>query len=88
MRREETKKMWVSKYALTSQVREVDASFAFAGRHKYYHFEDDDWRTLRLGTEIHETKELAEKAASAMRLKRIKSLEKQISQIKAAQEQK
>lgn len=82
--KEESKKMWVSKYALTSEVREVDATFSYEAGGHYYRTSDSDFRSLRLGTDIHVSKELAQKAADAMRAKKIKSLEKQIAQIKAA----
>lgn len=82
--KEESKKMWVSKYALTSAVQEVHAIFFFESGKKDFYRVGSDYRSLCMGRDIHESKEAADKAAEAMRTKKLKSLEKQIAQIKAA----
>ena len=80
-----TKTLYRSKYALSEG--KINAA-------KYEVSSDGDWRRiggpyyeyyLKLGRDVHETAEGAIKAAEAARAKRIASLEKQITKLKALQ---
>lgn len=74
-------KVWISKYALTKGLFEVDVElsnkFPDMVREKntivFYHGEGKEW---------HRTKECAVKRAEEMRIKKIESLTKQIQKIK------
>lgn len=75
-------KVWISKYALSSGIAEIDAKEVGNGmvqqlgvRHAiYYHGEGRDW---------HRTPEAAHAHAEQMRVKKIASLEKQIAKLKS-----
>ena len=75
-------KVWISKYALTQGIYEMEIDhMSEDGRAVYgkawteaYHGEGREW---------HRTKEDAVKRAEEMRIRKIKSLEKQIEKIKS-----
>lgn len=66
---------------MNRQVAETEVSESEDGK---YFYPINSWVALKIGRDIHESKEAAEKAAEEMRAKEIKSLEKQIAKIKAA----
>lgn len=74
-------KVWITKYALTLGIIEADAESTqsvgmiklVGGRiHDYYHGDGKEW---------HPTREGAVRKAEEMRLKKIQSLQKQISRL-------
>ena len=74
-------KVYVSKRALTDGVTEgvVDRQ-AYCGK---YVFVDGSWEMLRIGTEVHETREEAVRAAEKKRAAKIALLRKQIARLEA-----
>lgn len=74
--------MWVSKWAATDgSVSEVIATgFSSSGAH-VTEIGGSGWYYMRIGRDIHETREQAIEAANAMVQKRIKSLQKQIEKL-------
>lgn len=77
MYREETKTLFISKYALTSGVEErnclINETFDSAKYGLDY---------FRIGKDAHETREAAVAAAEKMRVAKIASLEKQLKKLR------
>ena len=73
-------KVWITKYAMTSGIKEIECEDCENGAvketenpfPKFYHDEGKEW---------HRTKESAIQKAEEMRQKRIKSLKKQIEKL-------
>ena len=73
-------KVWITKYALTSGIKEIECEDCENGAVKeienpfqtFYHGENSEW---------HRTKESAIKKAEEMRQKKIESLKKQIKKL-------
>lgn len=75
--------VWITKYALTSGILKHSAKLCGSpgmiqvpamGAHAYFHGKGRDW---------HDTESDAIRAAEAMRVKKLKSIEEQIARIKA-----
>jgi hypothetical protein len=73
-------KLWLSKYALTDGVKEVESKCAESAGEKYISLVGW-WNSFRMGREIWLTKAEAIAAAEAMRVKKIASLRKQIAKL-------
>jgi len=73
------KKMWFTKYAFSGGVQELEVKPSmYAG----YFKPNGSAVSYKAGKHLHEIKELAEKAVESERVKKIKSLEKQIARLK------
>ncbi len=76
-------KVWISKYALSGGITEhecdgpTEFGFVYPGKPfmSYVGF--------RMGSDAHDTREAAEKAAEAMRKKKIASIRKQLAKLEA-----
>jgi len=75
-------RLWTSKYALTKGIEEV-VSREDARASGYISLEGHFWTLLKVGRDIHATREEAVSAAEAMRVKKLNSLRKQIKKIEA-----
>ena len=76
-------KAYISKYALTADVYEVEGAIEpTAGIHRLF-IRKDTREDYILGVDAHETREAALADAEARREARIKALEKQIVKLKA-----
>lgn len=74
-----TKTMYLSKYALTSGVQQVQIKEISPEGYAYQ--EGPYWNSLAVGRDVHETFEAAAVAADAARVKKIASLKKQIAKL-------
>ena len=68
-------KMWISKYALTAGITEESGEIV---RSHHDYFSTGPHGFYRIGKDAHHTRVEAEKAAEAMRIKKIASLKKQV----------
>jgi len=73
------KKMWFTKYAFSDGVQESEVQ---PSMYQGYLKLVGSPVSYKVGKHLHETKELAEKAVESERVKKIKSLEKQIARLK------
>lgn len=74
--------MWISKYALTAGIEKADGKLSDSG---YFYKSGDNWSSFKVGRDAHATLEEAIAAAEAARVKKIKSLEKQIKALEKLQ---
>lgn len=72
-------KMWISKYALSSSIREEEGKIFHGAKEDYFAVGINGFYVI--GVHAHETREAALVAAEAMRIKKIASLKKQISKL-------
>lgn len=75
-------KMWVTKYALTDGIRERSGEVS----HEYFCYYTvppmSGLVMMKIGRDAHPTKEAAVEAAEAMRVKKLRSLEKQMKKLR------
>ena len=76
---EKGQKLWLSKYALSSGIKEVVAAQQYDPGQ--YIRADGAWDIYKMDHEIHVTRAEAAKAAEAARIKKIDSLRKQIAKL-------
>lgn len=69
---------YLSTYALSTGIREIDARLSINGRYAI-----TSHAAYALGDEAHETREAAVAAAEAARIKKIASLRKQLAKLEA-----
>lgn len=74
--------MWISKYALTAGIEKADGEIRNSG---YFHKSSWPWPSFKVGRDAHATLEEANAAAEAARVKKIKSLKKQIEALEKLQ---
>lgn len=74
--------MWISKYALTAGIEKADGKVSDSG---YFHKSSGYWTGFKVGRDAHATLEDANAAAEAARVKKIKSLKKQIEALEKLQ---
>lgn len=67
--------MWISKYALTAGIEKADGKVSEAG---YFYKNSGSYSGFKVGRDAHATLDEANAAAEAARVKKIKSLKKQI----------
>lgn len=74
--------MWISKYALTAGIEKADGELSDTG---YFYRSSGYWPSFKVGRDAHATLEEANASAEAARVKKIKSLKKQIEALEKLQ---
>jgi len=74
--------MWISKYALTAGIEKAEGKLTDSD---YFCKSSDYWTSFKVGRDAHATLEEANAAAEAARVKKIKSLKKQIEALEKLQ---
>jgi len=77
---EKGQKLWLSKYALSSGMREVEALGLYAADQNLAMIAGT-WEIYRIGRDVHTTRNEAAISAEAARIKKIASLRKQIAKL-------
>lgn len=73
-------KAWVTKWALSSGIIEVDGEITSSGCLRY---KSGEFTGYVFGNDFHQTKESAIARAEEMRIRKLKSLDKQIKKVSA-----
>lgn len=76
-------KIYVTKYALSSGIFSAEAQVSTDGKRASYKQEGGYFDECAHGQDFHLTEELALKRAEEMRIKKLKSLDKQIKKVSA-----